>query len=126
MDPDTKKKLAKEGRIVLLLIYFFPIGIYAMWKHTDWNKHFKIAISIILTLSAIICVVSYQNKNDDTGIIITTETTTVSTTVKSEQRTVYITPQGERYHRKSTCGGKNSYSVTIDNVGDRTACQKCW
>lgn len=39
--------------------------------------------------------------------------------------TVYITPSGKRYHYSSTCGGKNSYAVSIDEVGGRTPCKKC-
>ena len=39
--------------------------------------------------------------------------------------TVYITPSGKRYHYLSTCGGKKSYAVSIDEVGGRTPCQKC-
>ncbi len=39
--------------------------------------------------------------------------------------TVYITPSGKRYHYLSTCGGKNSYAVSIDDVGGRTPCKKC-
>lgn len=56
----------------------------------------------------------------------TQETTTQETTTnKPAGRTVYITPYGERYHLDPDCGGKNSYSVSIDNVGGRTPCKKC-
>lgn len=47
-----------------------------------------------------------------------------SSQIQSSQ-TVYITPSGKRYHYLSTCGGKNSYEVSIDNVRGRTPCQKC-
>ena len=43
----------------------------------------------------------------------------------TDGRTVYITPSGKRYHLSSTCGGKNSYSVSINDVGSRTPCKKC-
>lgn len=43
----------------------------------------------------------------------------------SQGKTVYITPSGKRWHLSSTCGGKNSYAVTMDQVGSRTACKKC-
>ena len=39
--------------------------------------------------------------------------------------TVYITPSGKRWHRSSSCGGKNSYAVDITKVGGRTPCKKC-
>lgn len=44
---------------------------------------------------------------------------------RSTGDTVYITPSGKRYHRLSTCGGKNSYAVDISEVGRRTPCKKC-
>lgn len=44
---------------------------------------------------------------------------------RSTGETVYITPSGKRYHRLSTCGGKNSYAVDISDVGSRTPCKKC-
>lgn len=44
---------------------------------------------------------------------------------RSTGETVYITPTGKRYHRLSTCGGKNSYAVDISEVGSRTPCKKC-
>lgn len=42
-------------------------------------------------------------------------------------RTVYITPTGKRYHYRSTCGGKNSYAVTLDQAIAQgfTPCKKC-
>lgn len=44
---------------------------------------------------------------------------------RSTGETVYITPSGKRYHRLSSCGGKNSYAVDISDVGSRTPCKKC-
>ena len=60
-----------------------------------------------------------------------TVTTQADTTVNPQQNnteesaTVYITPSGKRYHLSSTCGGKNSYSVSINDIGSRTPCKKC-
>ncbi len=51
--------------------------------------------------------------------------TTTATTVTQNSKTVYITPSGKRYHLNPSCGGKNSFSVSIDDVGSRTPCQKC-
>ena len=42
-------------------------------------------------------------------------------------RTVYRTPSGKRYHYSSTCGGKNSYEVSLDEAkkSGLTPCMKC-
>lgn len=44
----------------------------------------------------------------------------------SSSLTVYVTPSGTHYHKTRTCGGENSYAISISNVGSRTACSKCW
>ena len=64
-----KKWYQKTGAIIILLILFFPIGLFLMWKYSDWNKEIKIAISCIC---AIVCIgiipfgdseTVYENKN---------------------------------------------------------------
>ena len=56
-----------------------------------------------------------------------TTTEKVETTKKSTSRTVYRTPSGKRYHFDPECGGKNSYSVSLDDAKDAglTPCEKC-
>ena len=45
----------------------------------------------------------------------------------SNGKTVYRTPSGSRYHLDPDCGGKNSYSVTIDKAKNAglTPCKTC-
>lgn len=52
---------------------------------------------------------------------------TEPTTQQKISRTVYITPTGKRYHYKSTCGGKNSFAVELDQAIAQgyTPCKKC-
>lgn len=188
---NTKKWYQKTGYIILFLIIFFPVGLFLMWKYTNWNKYVKIAISALIALFAIIGLASPSDSEDidnvnssiaeessnevvfavnvtdetttepetttkeetttiaetttkdvettthaetTTKAVTTTRVTTTkspvtttkeTTTVKATGRTVYITPKGERYHYDPDCGGKNSYAVSIDNVGSRTPCKKC-
>ena len=51
----------------------------------------------------------------------------VSSEEEKKSRTVYITPTGERYHFRSTCGGKNSFAIELDDAIDQgyTPCKKC-
>ncbi len=57
----------------------------------------------------------FANADNDVAGIVNNE----------NSKQVYITPSGKRYHYSSTCGGVNSYKVSINNVGSRTPCQKC-
>lgn len=50
-----------------------------------------------------------------------------STSNNSNGKTVYRTPTGKRYHYDPDCGGKNSYSTTLDAAlsAGLTPCKKC-
>ncbi len=37
-DPDHKKWYQKTGWIIALLILIFPVGLFLMWKYTNWKK----------------------------------------------------------------------------------------
>lgn len=42
--------LASNTKVILWLIFFFPYGLYLMWKKTNWNKTIKIIISSFFTV----------------------------------------------------------------------------
>ena len=46
---------------------------------------------------------------------------------KNNSNVVYITPTGERYHYSATCGGENSYKVSLNDAlkSGLTPCKKC-
>jgi hypothetical protein len=55
MDNKTEKKwYQKPTAVVLLLIFFFPVGLYLMWKHEVWSKTARWTISAVFTLAVII------------------------------------------------------------------------
>lgn len=43
----SQKWYEKNAGIILFLIFFFPIGLFLMWKYSRWNKVAKIAISVV-------------------------------------------------------------------------------
>lgn len=86
---ETKSNIS----IILLLIFFFPLGIYWMWKKSNWKKPIKITLTILYSLYLafwiLVAVTPTDNENNDdltTAITIesTSETTTESTTKKSQ------------------------------------------
>ncbi len=66
-------------------------------------------------------------------VTVSSQTTTTSRVTQTNDnqpvngQTVYRTPSGKRYHLDQDCGGKNSYSVTLDQATSAglTPCQKC-
>lgn len=49
-----KKITERENFIVIMLILFFPVGLYFMWKNAEWKTGGKIAITIICSLILIV------------------------------------------------------------------------
>lgn len=41
-----KKWYEKSGWIIFWLIVFFPVGLFLMWKYSDWKKIVKLIISV--------------------------------------------------------------------------------
>ncbi len=177
---NTKKWYQKTGFIILFLVVFFPVGLFLMWKYTNWNKNVKIAVSAILALLVGIGLITSDTDKDSTetdapvnGIVenstiedecvsvteeFTTktettteektttveETTAAETTTKKQptterettteketttraSRTVYRTKNGECYHYKADCPGKNGYAVSLDDAiaAGKRPCEKC-
>ena len=41
---DGRRWYQKSGWIIFLLIFFFPVGIFLMWKYTNWKKYIKLSL----------------------------------------------------------------------------------
>lgn len=44
----AKKWYEKTVWIIILLILFFPVGLYLMWRYTNWKKPAKVIISVFI------------------------------------------------------------------------------
>ena len=43
----------KKGGVIVLLLLFFPVGLYLMWKHSNyWPKKTKILITVAVLIFA--------------------------------------------------------------------------
>jgi colicin import membrane protein len=49
-----KRLYANKAVIIALLIFFFPVGLFLMWKFTDWSKKTKWIVSAAVTAILII------------------------------------------------------------------------
>lgn len=45
----------KTGWIITLLILFFPVGLYLMWKHCKWGKKTKGIVTAVVLIFALLC-----------------------------------------------------------------------
>lgn len=74
----------KGWGIVLLLIIFFPIGIYLMWRYAKWNKLVKGVITGILALMVIASVSTPEQDSSTPDNAIADATAAVQATFTPE------------------------------------------
>lgn len=55
----------KTPAIILLLILFFPVGLYLMWKYTNWAKVAKIGVSILVGIIVIVALANPSSPQTD-------------------------------------------------------------
>ncbi|MDS0525439.1 Ltp family lipoprotein [Clostridium sp. SHJSY1] len=72
----------KNVTIILFLVFFFPVGLFLMWKYGRWNKVAKIAISIFFALVLIANIGG--NKTNQTA---TTKTETATVQEQPKEKT---------------------------------------
>lgn len=48
-----KKWYQKNIWIIVLLILFFPLGLFLMWKYANWKKFIKIIVSVFFALCVV-------------------------------------------------------------------------
>ena len=53
-----KKFYEKTWFSMMMLVLFFPIGLYTMWKYTNWKKSVKVLISIFIGMLIFISIVT--------------------------------------------------------------------
>lgn len=76
----NKNWYEKNWAIILFLILFFPVGIFLMWKYSNWNKILKIVISVVFALIVI------GNMNSKTPNTTSTSTSTEIKESKEEPK----------------------------------------
>lgn len=65
--PREKKLYEKTWFVVVMLIFLWPVGLFLMWKYTDWNKVVKIVITVICALSLITAFTNNKGDNTSSG-----------------------------------------------------------
>jgi micrococcal nuclease len=63
MENQTEKKwYQKPTGIIILLIFFFPVGLYLMWKNELWTKQIRWVVSAAIV---IVVIANANNNNSD-------------------------------------------------------------
>lgn len=103
-----KKIYQKNWFIILMLIVFFPVGLFLMWKHSNWNIVIKIIISMFF---AIMCIYSWLNPTDT----VQPKTTTTATTHQEKNNKKILNTSYEFGFKNNTITEDNC-TIKITNL----------
>lgn len=82
---DNKKWYEKTRVIVLLLIFFIPVGVYLMWEYAKWSKGVKIGVSV---LAGIVVIAALANPS-------TPQTNNTASSNDTQQEATKVEPKPE-------------------------------
>ena len=71
----------KNWFIILMLVLFFPVGLFLMWKNAKWHKTVKIIISVLFAIMVI-----FSNGSEESKNVETKDTNAEVETVKVDER----------------------------------------
>ena len=95
-----KKWYQQTWAIIILLVFFFPAGLYLMWKYANWSAQIKWAVAGVFAVLMLIAVISSAlsegSDDGDSGKVVGDEGTPVepspTATEISEPDEVEATP----------------------------------
>ena len=71
----------KNWFIILMLVLFFPVGLFLMWKNAKWHKTVKIIVTALIVVMAI-----FSNGSEKPKNVETKDTNAEVETVKVDER----------------------------------------
>ncbi len=74
-------KECKNWVVILLLIVFFPVGLYLMWAKTNWSKVVKIIVTVFI---GFVFLCALASNGSESGNIEAQPTNTEATTIAEE------------------------------------------
>lgn len=108
---ENKKKWYRTNQgIIILLVFFFPAGLFLMWKYAGWNKKVKWIITSMFAFVILISLIpSKPVKNSSPAKQTTISTTPTPTTAQN------LSPQPTLQAKKED--NKNTQSNNSESTG---------
>ena len=81
--PPKKKWYQTNFFVIFMLIFFFPVGLYLMWRYTNWKKPIKFLVTAFFVYAIIQSMVSPEQPNqtvEEPPVIIATPTPEITAT----------------------------------------------
>ncbi|MFV0246635.1 MAG: hypothetical protein ACK5HS_01715 [Mycoplasmatales bacterium] len=75
-DNNVVKFYEQTWFIIMMLILFFPVGLFLMWKFSNWNKVVKISVSVFIAILGILAMIDpSEYENEITYNVLSNEVT---------------------------------------------------
>lgn len=144
----------KNILVIISLIFAYPIGLFFLWKKSNLKKSAKLIVTLLFSLfiPAIFIFLSIFNHTDRDTVSISQiekyfnsensenkekdikksnqpgkKETKEYETEKNENRVVYITSTGKKYHYKNACGRGKYIPILLEEAKKLgySPCMKC-
>ena len=125
-DPDHKKWYQKTGWIIALLILFFPVGLFLMWKYTNWKKTVKGIITAIILIFALAGIASPNNLEQITLSADTGQTYDINKKISIKATTTPTDYELSSDDFKCSGGKINIDKQSISFVATKDGSYKIW
>lgn len=80
----------KNWFVILMLILFFPVGLFLMWKYANWRNYAKIIITVAIALLVVAsCVLptDYSSTSDQSASVQTQKSEKTTKSKKENEKT---------------------------------------
>lgn len=125
-DPDHKKWYQKTGWIIALLILFFPVGLFLMWKYTNWKKPVKGIITALILIIALSGIVSPDKLEQITLNADTEQTYDINQKISIEATTTPSDYELSSSDFKCSGGKITSNNQNISFIATKDGSYKIW
>ncbi|GAA3722869.1 DUF4352 domain-containing protein [Salinicoccus jeotgali] len=122
--PEQKTPIYKKSWfVIIMLIIFFPIGLYLMWAHTNWNKAAKWIVTAAIAVIGLSSLITGEDETDTAGTEVATgteqseEATSAPATVEEETEENTEEPTEEETVEKE----EPTEEKTVEEEVDETA-----
>lgn len=125
-DPDHKKWYQKTGWIIALLILFFPVGLFLIWKYTNWKKPVKGIITALILIIALSGIVSPDKLEQITLKADTEQTYDINQKISIEATTTPSDYELSSSDFKCSGGKITSNNQNISFIATKDGSYKIW
>ncbi|KKQ73706.1 MAG: Surface lipoprotein-related protein [Candidatus Woesebacteria bacterium GW2011_GWB1_38_5b] len=117
----VKKWYQKTGGIIALLVLFFPIGLFLMWKYADWGNKTK---WIITSAFGLLFVIGRFSGGDDVNKDKTNPQVTTETSQSVSELKPTEAPKPTQHELDATVKfSEDAFLITNNENEDWTSCR---